>query len=131
VASPITYHASQFDLRPSTFDLKMPLYEYLCQSCGKKFTVLVGVTAEKDDESCSHCGSKKAKRLVSRFRRGRSEDERVDELADKLEVMGEPESPSEMRGMVKEMGKALDEDVSEEMDELFEADMEGKGEEEE
>lgn len=109
----------------------MPLYEYRCKSCGRKFTALVGMTAEPDDGSCPHCGSKEASRLVSRFRRGRTEDDRVDELSDRLEVMGEPEEPNEMRGLVKEMGKAMDDDMSEEMEEMFEADMEGKLEDEE
>lgn len=63
-------------------------------------------------------------KLVSRFARYRSEDDRVDEIADRLEAMGEPESPSEARELMKEVGRALDEDVSSEMEEMFEADME-------
>ena len=88
------------------------------------------MTAEKDDETCPHCGAANATRLVSRFARARSEDDRVDEIADDLEFMGEPDSPTEMRSKVKEMGKAMDEDLSEEMEEMFEADMEGKLEDE-
>jgi putative FmdB family regulatory protein len=109
----------------------MPIYEYRCSDCGKRFSVLVGMTAEKDDEKCPHCGGSRSSRLVSRFARLRNEDDRVDEIADGLELMGEPDSPTEMRSMVKEMGKAMDEDLSEEMEEMFEADMEGKLEDEE
>ena len=47
-------------------------------------------------------------------------------MADSLEVMGEPDSPSEMRRMMREMGKAMDEDASDEMEEVFEADMAGE-----
>jgi putative FmdB family regulatory protein len=101
----------------------LPLYEYRCNECGRKFSALIGVTAEPDDESCPGCGSKNATRLVSRFRRGRSEDDRIDELADRMDEMGEPESPSEMRRIVRDMGAALDEDASDEMEELFEEDM--------
>ncbi len=108
----------------------MPVYEYRCGQCNRKFTALVGMTAEKDDETCPHCGSPNATRLVSRFARARSEDDRVDELADSLETMGEPDDPAQMRSMVKEMGKAMDEDLSEEMEEMFESDMEGKLEDE-
>ena len=109
----------------------MPIYEYRCAGCGKRFSVLVGMTAEKDDETCPHCGVAQGTRLVSRFARLRNEDDRVDEIADDLELMGEPDSPAEMRSKVKEMGKAMDEDLSEEMEEMFEADMEGKLEDEE
>lgn len=108
----------------------MPLYEYRCKECNKKFTALVGMTAEPDDERCPHCGAVCATRLVSRFARLRTEDDRVDQLADQLEVMGEPESPTQMREMVREMGKAMDEDMADDMEEMFEADMEGKLEDE-
>lgn len=93
--------------------------------------MLVGMTAEKHDEKCPHCGASQATKLVSRFSRVRNEDDRVDEIADDLELMGEPDSPTAMRSKVKEMGKAMDEDLSDEMEEMFEADMEGKLEDEE
>ena len=109
----------------------MPVYEYRCGGCNKKFSALIGMTAETDSEKCPHCGSGETRRLISRVAKFRSEDARIDELADELEVMGEPDSPAKMREMVKEMGKAMDEDMSEEMEEMFEADMEGKLEDEE
>jgi putative FmdB family regulatory protein len=109
----------------------VPVFEYRCLSCNRKFSALIGMTAEPDDEKCPHCGSRETTKLVSRFARYRNEDDRVDALADQLEVMGEPESPAQMREMMKEMGKAMDEDASAEMEEMFEADMEGGGEEEE
>jgi len=83
------------------------------------------MTAEPDDEKCPHCGSLETTKLVSRFARYRNEDDRVDELADRLETMGEPDSPAQMREMMREMGRAMDEDASAEMEEMFEADMEG------
>ncbi|AIE86178.1 FmdB family zinc ribbon protein [Fimbriimonas ginsengisoli] len=109
----------------------MPVFEYRCQSCHRKFSALVGMTAEPDDEKCPHCGSSDTAKLVSRFARYRNEDDRVDEIADRLETMGEPDSPAQMREMMKEMGRAMDEDVSGEMEEMFEADMAGEGGDEE
>ncbi|MBS1724433.1 MAG: zinc ribbon domain-containing protein [Armatimonadetes bacterium] len=102
----------------------MPIYEFRCKDCGAKVALLMGMTSEPDEEVCPKCGSRNLGRLVSRFRKGRTEDDRVDELADRLEVMGEPDSANEMRGLVREMGKAMDEDFSDEMEELFESDME-------
>lgn len=86
--------------------------------------------ASTEEPSCSHCSSTRVSKLVSRFARGRTEDDRIDEMADQLEDMGEPDSPSEMRRMVREMGKAMDEDSSDEMEEMFEADMAGELEDE-
>jgi putative FmdB family regulatory protein len=102
------------------------VYEYRCQDCHRKFSALVGVVAAPDDEKCPNCGSSRTDKLVSRFARYRNEDERIDEIADRMEVAGEPDSPAEMRSMMREMGKAMDEDSSEEMEELFEADMAGE-----
>jgi hypothetical protein len=65
-----------------------------------------------------------AVRLISRFARLRTEDDRIDELADRVESMGEPDSPAEMRRLIKEMGKAMDEDMSEEMEQMLEEDFE-------
>lgn len=102
----------------------MPVYEYRCESCGRKFSALVGMTSEPDDDTCPHCGSKQARRLVSRFARYRNEDGRMDEIADRLDSIGDPDSPSEMRAMAREIGKAMDEDVADEMEEMLEADFE-------
>jgi len=85
------------------------------------------MTAEPDDEKCPHCGSIETDKLVSRFARYRTEDDRIDALADQIETMGEPDSPSQMRELMREMGKATDEDVSEEMEEMLEADFESGG----
>jgi putative FmdB family regulatory protein len=108
----------------------VPVFEYRCQACGRKFSALIGMTAEADDERCPHCGSDQTSKLVSRFARVRTEDDRIDEVADRLESMGEPDSPSQMREVMKEVGRAMDEDVSADMEEMFEADMAGGGEDE-
>lgn len=107
----------------------MPIYEYACARCGKRFSLLLGITAEQPTAACPKCGATEPRRLVSKFMRARSEDERVGEMADRLNVMGEPESPSAMRQMVREMGRAIDDDVSDEMEEMYEADMESDDEE--
>ncbi len=104
----------------------MPVFEFRCGGCGVKFATLVGMTSDGKDVACTKCGSRDVSKLVSRFVRGRSEDDRVDELADRLELYGEPDGGQEMRSMVREMGKAMDEDMADEMEEMFEADMEGK-----
>jgi len=104
----------------------MPVYEFRCADCDKKFQTLVGIIATSDDEKCPYCGSSNTSKLVSRFARYRSEDDRVDEIADRMETMGEPDSPGQMREVMREMGKAMDEDVSDEMEEMFEADLAGE-----
>jgi len=83
------------------------------------------MTAQPDEVKCPACGSLQAQKLVSRFARYRNEDDRIDELADKFENMADVDDHSAMRSMVRDLGKAMDEDVSDEMEELFEADLAG------
>jgi hypothetical protein len=61
--------------------------------------------------------------LISRFCRGRSEDQRLDEIADKIDQFGEPQDPVELRKFVREMGKAMDDDASDDLEEMLEADI--------
>ncbi len=54
----------------------MPLFEYRCDKCEKRFTFLVGVTAEKAPLRCPKCGGRKVTKLISRIARvGRGEDD--------------------------------------------------------
>jgi putative FmdB family regulatory protein len=47
----------------------MPIYEYVCKSCNKKFDQLVRTmsSAEDDKVACPECGSKKTARALSVF----------------------------------------------------------------
>lgn len=43
----------------------MPLYEYRCEDCHRKFSLLMGVTMEKVKRVCPKCGSLKLTKLIS------------------------------------------------------------------
>jgi len=45
----------------------MPIYEYLCESCGDKFEKLVRRTEEALDAGCPSCGQKHLKQEFSTF----------------------------------------------------------------
>jgi putative FmdB family regulatory protein len=112
------------------YPIQVPIFEFRCQDCQNKFSTLVGMVAGAGDANCPKCGSSKTDKLVSRVAKFRTEEGRIDEIADRLEGMDEPESGSEMRSILRELGKAADDDVSEDMEDLFEADMEGRLEDE-
>lgn len=44
----------------------MPLYEYECKKCGKKFEKLIFST-EKENIKCPFCSSEETKRILSLF----------------------------------------------------------------
>jgi hypothetical protein len=83
------------------------------------------MTSDSADAKCPYCGGRAAQKLVSRVAKYRTEDQRIDEMADRLENMGDPESPSEMREIVRDMGRAMDDDMADEMEAMYEADLEG------
>lgn len=101
----------------------MPVFEYRCAACGRRFSALVGMTAEPDDARCPVCGSLDTSKLVSRPGRYRVEDDRIDEVADRLETLDDSTSPTAVREAMREVGKALDDDASDEMEEMFESDL--------
>jgi len=45
----------------------MPLFEYRCNHCQRKFSLLVGVTAKKPKRVCPRCGSRRIAKLISRI----------------------------------------------------------------
>jgi putative FmdB family regulatory protein len=102
----------------------MPIYEYRCNRCRKKVSILTLRVSEKVDERCEHCGSTSLTRLLSRFSTGRSEESRLDALADPSNLSGldenDPRSMARwMRKMGQEMGDELGgEDFEEMLDEM-------------
>jgi putative FmdB family regulatory protein len=46
----------------------MPSYEFKCQKCGKKATIVLPISDyEKKNYKCPKCGSKRLERLISTF----------------------------------------------------------------
>lgn len=45
----------------------MPIYEYRCDKCGEGFSVLRSVAAADKDTTCTECGSKRVKKVMSAF----------------------------------------------------------------
>ncbi|RLB01948.1 MAG: zinc ribbon domain-containing protein [Deltaproteobacteria bacterium] len=105
----------------------MPIYEYLCRDCGRKSTHLV-LRPEGFEPTCRHCGGRNMKRLISRVAFLRSEEERLERLADP-DRWGDLDErdPRSFAKWMKEVGKELGEDVSDEVDQIVEEALEGEG----
>ncbi len=102
----------------------VPVFEYRCRQCEKVFGTLVGMTKDSAPPECPDCKSRDLEKLVSKFRRGRTEDQKLDDWADRLAGQDDPESASEARNLVREIGGSMDDDMSDEMEEMFELDNE-------
>jgi putative FmdB family regulatory protein len=59
--------------------VRMPIYEYRCEDCGKRSTALLP-SYSSADPVCPHCGKPALLRLVSTFATARSGDDGGDDF---------------------------------------------------
>ena len=45
----------------------MPIYEFECAACGKRFEDLVSLSADPQKVACPECGKTRARKLLSLF----------------------------------------------------------------
>ena len=96
----------------------MPIYEYRCTSCKRKVTVITLRASETVDPQCDRCGSRKLDRLMSRFAMLRSDESRLDDLADSGLDGVDENDPKSMARWMRKMGKELGEDAGDDFDEM-------------
>ena len=100
----------------------MPLYEYLCLDCKKRSTVLVLSLAHQGPAACSHCASAQVERILSRFASPKSEEARLEALADPNNLAGLDENdPQSMTRFMKKMGEEMGEDLGDDLSEAMES----------
>jgi putative FmdB family regulatory protein len=98
----------------------MPIYEYQCRDCRKRSAVLILSLRNPSPVSCTHCGSSHIDRLLSRFAAPKSEEARLESLADPGNLGGLDENdPSSMARFMKKMGEEMGEDIGEEMEAMM------------
>ncbi len=97
----------------------MPIYEYRCEDCGKISEFLVIKTDEVFVPQCKKCKSKKMSRVLSRVRAIRSEESRMESLADPSKWGDlDEKDPKSMAKWAKRMGQELGEDMGEDVDQM-------------
>jgi putative FmdB family regulatory protein len=91
----------------------MPIYEYRCEKCRRVTSVLTTRVTEKVEAVCEHCGGTKMSRLMSRFAMPRSEESRMESLADPSRMGDVDENdPKSVARMMKRMGKEMGDEFS-------------------
>ena len=99
----------------------MPIYEYRCHDCRRRVSVWWRTfsEAETDTPRCPRCGGERLDRLVSKVRVIRSEESRLEDLADPTSLgdLDEEDSRSIARWMRK-MSHEAGEDMGPEFEEV-------------
>jgi len=97
----------------------MPLFEYRCLDCKRRFTLLVGMVAEAPKQECPRCGGARLQKLISRFSVARSEDDILDDMADPSSI-GDPDDPKAMADWMRRVSRDMGEELGDDFDELVE-----------
>jgi putative FmdB family regulatory protein len=90
----------------------MPIYEYHCADCRRAVSLLVMRIADPTPPRCPRCGGLELRRLMSRFATVRSEEDRLDSLADPSSLGGlDEDDPKSVARWMKKMGSEMGEDA--------------------
>lgn len=106
----------------------MPIYEYQCESCRRRVSLFFKSLKHEEPPRCPLCGGERPIRLFSRFAFVRSEETRLERLADPCRLGDLDENdPRSMTRWVKRMGKELGEGMGEDFDQMVEEAIEEGG----
>lgn len=99
----------------------MPMYEYRCLDCGRYQSVLVRTYQDPADLRCPKCQGTRLRKLISRFAVLRSEEARLDRLADPSSLGDVDENdPRSVARWARRMGDELGEDLGDDFHEVVE-----------
>jgi putative FmdB family regulatory protein len=98
----------------------MPYYDYRCLNCKRRFSIFMTYNEfGQRDVICSHCGSMDVQRKIGRIRVARSEDSRLEDLADPSALEGLEDDPRALGKMMRKMSSEMGEDMGPEFDEVI------------
>ncbi len=97
----------------------MPLYDYRCHNCRKRFDVFMSYADYGTHPVvCPHCGSSDVARRIGKVRIARSDESRMESMADADDLEGLENDPKAMGRMMRKMSGELGEDMGPEFDEV-------------
>jgi putative FmdB family regulatory protein len=90
----------------------MPVYQYRCLDCRRRFEVFMTFTEYgQKPVQCAHCGSLHIQRRIGRVRVAKSEESRLESLADPSALEGLEDDPKALGRMMRKMGSEMGEDL--------------------
>lgn len=94
----------------------MPSYQYRCLDCRKRFELFMSYSEYGQRTiACTHCGSANVQRRIGRVRFARSEDSRMEHLADSTSLAGLEDDPRALGKMMRKMSSEMGDEMGEEM----------------
>jgi putative FmdB family regulatory protein len=97
----------------------MPTYDFVCMNCGQRFDIFLTFDEYgKRKVTCVHCGHSNVRRRMTKVRIARSEESRMDSIADESALEGMQDDPRALGRMMKKMGNEMGEDLPPEFDDM-------------
>ncbi len=99
----------------------MPIYEYRCHDCRRRVSLFFRSFSDIEEEPvCPRCGGSRLTRLISRVAVVRSEESRLDDLADPS-MLGDldEDDPKSIARWMRKMSAETGEDMPQEFDEVI------------
>ncbi|MDZ7843203.1 MAG: zinc ribbon domain-containing protein [Anaerolineales bacterium] len=97
----------------------MPAYDFQCQQCNHLFEIFKTYQEyDPSQVSCPLCSSDQAQRVIKPVRIARSEESRLDSLADPQQLAGIEDDPRALGKMMRRMSSELGEEMGPEFDEV-------------
>jgi putative FmdB family regulatory protein len=98
----------------------MPTYDYRCLNCNRRFSIFM-TYSEYGQKAilCPHCASQQVQRRIGRVRVARSEESRLENLADPSNLEGLEDDPRSLGRMMRQMSGEMGEDLGPEFDEVI------------
>ena len=98
----------------------MPSYRYRCSDCKKRFETFMSYEEYgQKPVNCPHCNSENVQRRIERIRFARSEESRLENLADPSSLEGLEDDPRALGKMMRQMSQEVGEEIGPEFDEVI------------
>jgi putative FmdB family regulatory protein len=98
----------------------MPTYDFICNNCNQRFDVfLTFAEYGKKTVTCIHCKSRNVRRRMTKVRIAKSDDSRMESMADEFSgIESLEDDPKAMGRMMRKMGKEMGDDLPPEFDDV-------------
>jgi putative FmdB family regulatory protein len=97
----------------------MPNYEYRCLNCRRRFDLFMSYQEYGSRTvTCPHCQSNNVQRKIGRVRVARSDESRMENLADPSNLEGLDEDPRALGRMMRQMSSEIGEEMGPEFNEV-------------
>lgn len=98
----------------------MPTYDFTCLNCNQRFDIFLTFSEYgKKPVTCSLCGSGNVRRRMTKVRIAKSEESRMDSMADDFSgVEGLEDDPKALGKVMRKMGREMGEELPPEFDDV-------------